>query len=243
MGRQDERERGKEKRGHTVPLASPSPSIAPPPKKNSITHQSQMLIARRALPLSCRRHPGASPLDPFHHPGRAPAAPLLRPPPPTPTPTMAARASANAAAGSAPSNPPAPPPLPPPRTDAQNVLGGALECCCTSPMTGWHRDGFCRTGSGDLGLHTVCSYVTRAFLDYTKSRGNDLETPVGRSFPGLKPGDKWCLCAGRWLEASRAGVAPPVVLAATHARALEVVSLEELKEHAWEGGEVGKEEA
>lgn len=122
---------------------------------------------------------------------------------------------------------------PPPRADAQNVLGGPLECCCTSPMTGWHRDGFCRTGSNDYGVHTVCARVTREFLDFTKARGNDLETAHPPSFPGLKPGDRWCLCAGRWKEAMEAGAAPPVVLAATHMRTLETVSLAELQRHAW----------
>ncbi|MEH2225508.1 MULTISPECIES: DUF2237 family protein [unclassified Nostoc] len=118
-------------------------------------------------------------------------------------------------------------------TDAKNVIDGNLEVCCTSPMTGFHRDGFCRTGGQDFGSHVVCAQVTSEFLEFTKSQGNDLSTPVPDfNFPGLKPGDRWCLCASRWQEALEAGVAPPVILSATHARALEVVSLDELKKHA-----------
>ncbi|WP_199249018.1 DUF2237 family protein [[Phormidium] sp. ETS-05] len=118
-------------------------------------------------------------------------------------------------------------------TEASNVLGEKLEICCQSPMTGFYRDGKCRTGGGDIGMHVVCAKVTPEFLDFTKSRGNDLSTPAPMySFPGLKPGDCWCLCAARWKEALDAGVAPPVVLAATHASALEYVSLDDLKQHA-----------
>ncbi|MEH2178931.1 DUF2237 family protein [Nostoc sp.] len=118
-------------------------------------------------------------------------------------------------------------------TDAKNVIDGNLEVCCTSPMTGFYRDGFCRTGGQDFGSHVVCAQVTSEFLEFTKSRGNDLSTAAPDSnFPGLKPGDRWCLCASRWQEALEAGVAPPVILSATHARALEVVSLDELKKHA-----------
>lgn len=116
---------------------------------------------------------------------------------------------------------------------ARNVLGGVLETCCTSPMTGFYRDGKCNTGAGDLGAHIICAEVTAAFLAFTQSQGNDLSTPMPRfNFPGLKPGDRWCLCATRWQEALDAGVAPPVVLSATHAVALEHVSLESLKHHA-----------
>jgi uncharacterized protein (DUF2237 family) len=118
-------------------------------------------------------------------------------------------------------------------TEAKNVIGGNLEACCTSPMTGFYRDGFCRTGGQDFGSHVLCAEVTLEFLEFTKSRGNDLSTPVPDfNFPGLKPGDRWCLCASRWQEALDAGVAPPVILSATHARALEVVSLDELKKYA-----------
>ncbi|MEH1934820.1 MAG: DUF2237 domain-containing protein [Nostoc sp.] len=118
-------------------------------------------------------------------------------------------------------------------TDAKNVIDGNLEVCCTSPMTGFYRDGFCRTGGQDFGSHVICAEVTSEFLEFTKSRGNDLSTPVPDfNFPGLKPGDRWCLCASRWQEALDAGVAPPVILSATHARALEVVSLDELKKYA-----------
>ncbi len=116
---------------------------------------------------------------------------------------------------------------------ASNVLGTPLEICCTSPMTGFYRDGMCNTGAGDFGAHTVCAQVTEEFLLFSKARGNDLSTPVpAYAFPGLKPGDRWCLCASRWKEALDAGVAPPVVLSATHASTLEYVSLDDLKQHA-----------
>ncbi|MEG4803803.1 DUF2237 domain-containing protein [Microcoleus sp. ARI1-B5] len=118
-------------------------------------------------------------------------------------------------------------------TEATNVLGTKLETCCTSPMTGYYRDGKCNTGGGDLGVHTVCAQMTEDFLQFTKRMGNDLSTPVPEfNFPGLKPGDCWCLCASRWKEAMDAGCAPRVVLSATHALTLEYVSLDELKEHA-----------
>jgi uncharacterized protein (DUF2237 family) len=118
-------------------------------------------------------------------------------------------------------------------TDATNVLGEKLQSCCTSPLTGFYRDGKCNTGGGDFGAHVVCAEMTEEFLSFTKSQGNDLSTPVPAfNFPGLKPGDRWCLCASRWQEALEQGVAPPVVLSATHALALEYVSLEQLKQHA-----------
>ncbi|MGJ5630480.1 DUF2237 family protein [Nostoc sp. CALU 1950] len=118
-------------------------------------------------------------------------------------------------------------------TNAKNVIDGNLEVCCNSPMTGFYRDGLCRTGGQDFGSHVVCAQVTSEFLEFTKSQGNDLSTAVPDfNFPGLKPGDRWCLCASRWQQALEAGVAPPVILSATHARALEVVSLDELKKHA-----------
>jgi hypothetical protein len=114
-----------------------------------------------------------------------------------------------------------------------NVLGEPLASCSEEPKTGYFRDGCCNTDGGDLGRHVVCARVTREFLDYSRGQGNDLVTPRPEfDFPGLNPGDQWCLCAGRWLEALRAGVAPPVVLAATHAASLEVVELAELKRHA-----------
>ncbi|MEM9543617.1 MAG: DUF2237 domain-containing protein [Cyanobacteria bacterium P01_E01_bin.42] len=117
--------------------------------------------------------------------------------------------------------------------DPKNVLGTPLECCCTSPMTGFYRDGYCQTGEQDYGSHVVCAQMTPAFLEFTKARGNDLSTPVpAYQFPGLKAGDRWCLCASRWQEAFEIGVAPPVNLAATHVRALEVIALEDLKKHA-----------
>ena len=118
-------------------------------------------------------------------------------------------------------------------SEAMNVIGSQLESCCTSPMTGFYRNGKCSTGAGDFGAHVVCAQMTEEFLSFTRSQGNDLSTPVERfNFPGLKPGDRWCLCAARWQEALDAGVAPPVVLSATHAMALEYVSMDDLKRHA-----------
>ncbi|MFM5891249.1 MAG: DUF2237 family protein [Dolichospermum sp.] len=117
-------------------------------------------------------------------------------------------------------------------TEPKNVLGTKLELCCTSPITGFYRDGFCNTGGQDMGMHVVCAQVTEEFLQYTKLQGNDLSTPAPYfSFPGLKPGDCWCLCAARWQEALEAGVAPPVILEATHARTLEVCDLADLEKH------------
>jgi len=116
---------------------------------------------------------------------------------------------------------------------ARNVLGGPLATCCTAPMTGFYRDGNCHTGPQDLGTHVVCAQVTREFLEFSVARGNNLVTPVPQfHFPGLNPGDKWCLGVARWKEALDAGVAPLVVLAATHEKALEFVSLADLKRHA-----------
>lgn len=115
----------------------------------------------------------------------------------------------------------------------KNVLGGELESCCTSPMTGFYRDGHCSTDDSDQGSHTVCARMTAEFLVFSKRTGNDLSTPHPEfGFPGLKPGDKWCVCVSRWEDAFLAGVAPRIVLAATHERALDVVELEELKAHA-----------
>ena len=114
-----------------------------------------------------------------------------------------------------------------------NVLGGRLEPCSVEPRTGFYRDGCCNTGPEDLGLHVVCARMTVKFLAFSAERGNDLSTPQPEvGFPGLKPGDRWCLCAGRWREALDAGVAPPVVLSATHEEALAVVALDDLKRHA-----------
>jgi uncharacterized protein (DUF2237 family) len=114
-----------------------------------------------------------------------------------------------------------------------NVLGTELKSCCRDPMTGFYRDGFCRTGPEDTGMHTVCIEVTRHFLDFSVLDGNDLVTPHPEwSFPGLQPGDRWCLCVTRWSDALKRGVAPPVDLEATHSSALEFVSLEDLKAHA-----------
>lgn len=116
---------------------------------------------------------------------------------------------------------------------ARNVMGGPLEPCSFKPLTGFFRDGCCNTSAQDLGSHTVCVVVTGEFLRFSKSRGNDLSTPMPQfEFPGLQPGDRWCLCAARWREALAAGMAPRVVLAATHAAALEIVALDDLKRHA-----------
>jgi len=114
-----------------------------------------------------------------------------------------------------------------------NVLGGDLEPCGNDPVTGFFRDGCCSTGSEDLGSHTVCAVMTAPFLEHQRAIGNDLITPLPvYQFPGLEPGDRWCVVAVRWFEAYEAGVAAPVVLAATHARALDVIPLEALREHA-----------
>ncbi len=116
---------------------------------------------------------------------------------------------------------------------AKNVLGTPLKTCSTAPMTGFYRNGCCDTGVDDVGLHIVCIQVTAQFLAFSKSRGNDLSTPHREyGFPGLKPGERWCLCATRWVEALDAGVAPAVVLEATHISALEFADLEDLQRHA-----------
>lgn len=116
---------------------------------------------------------------------------------------------------------------------ARNVLGGELETCSTDPLTGFYRNGCCDTGGEDAGVHTVCARVTAEFLDFSREQGNDLSAPRPEfGFAGLAPGDRWCLCASRWVEALREGVAPPVVLEATHARTLEWVDLDDLRAHA-----------
>ena len=116
-----------------------------------------------------------------------------------------------------------------------NVLGDPLELCCTDPMTGFYRNGMCTTGPYDHGLHTVCVKVTGEFLEFSRSRGNDLSTPAPHfDFPGLIEGDKWCLCVSRWKEALDHGIAPQVYLKATHISALEYVDLEDLQAHAVE---------
>jgi uncharacterized protein (DUF2237 family) len=114
-----------------------------------------------------------------------------------------------------------------------NVLGEPLETCSLSPLTGFLRDGDCRIRSNDYGRHGVCAQVTDTFLEFTKSRGNDLSTPQPMSgFPGLKPGDRWCLCVDRWKEAEANGFAPPVILAATHAATTRHVPLDRLKQYS-----------
>ena len=116
---------------------------------------------------------------------------------------------------------------------ASNILGTPLQSCCSDPVTGFYRDGFCHTGPGDHGLHTVCAVMTEEFLAFTRSRGNDLSTAIPEfGFPGLKPGNRWCVCVTRWVEALDAGVAPPVCLEATHVGALEFVSLEDFQANA-----------
>ena len=115
----------------------------------------------------------------------------------------------------------------------RNVLGGPLATCSRDPLTGFFRDGCCRTGADDAGVHTVCAVMTPDFLEFTVRAGNDLVTPQPQwGFPGLVAGDRWCLCASRWLEAARAGHAPPVVHEATHEKTLAIVPLDLLEKHA-----------
>ena len=114
----------------------------------------------------------------------------------------------------------------------KNILGTNLEVCSLNPITGFTRSGCCETGPEDLGQHTLCAEVTDEFLQFSKLQGNDLMTPRPEfNFTGLKPGDRWCLCASRWLEALEEGLAPPVILEATHEKALEIIDLAELKYH------------
>jgi uncharacterized protein (DUF2237 family) len=121
------------------------------------------------------------------------------------------------------------------RPKPKNVLGSELKICCTNPMTGFYRDGYCRTGADDRGSHTICIYATADFLEFSRARGNDLTTPRPEfNFPGLVEGDKWCLVALRWQEAFDAGAAPKVILEATHESALQFVSLEDLQNHRFE---------
>lgn len=119
----------------------------------------------------------------------------------------------------------------------KNVLGQALAPCSNSPRTGFYRDGCCNTGPEDLGLHVICAQMTGEFLAFSKAQGNDLSTPMpDQGFAGLRPGDRWCLCAGRWREAFEAGHAPPVVLSASHEETLAIVPLAVLKRHAIDAG-------
>jgi len=120
-----------------------------------------------------------------------------------------------------------------PMNPDRNVLGGPLEPCSMAPRTGFYRDGCCNTGHEDMGLHVVCAQVTRPFLEFARRQGNDLVTPAPQyAFPGLKPGDRWCVCAATWRQAYEAGVAPPVMLRATHEETLAVIALEALEAHA-----------
>ena len=114
----------------------------------------------------------------------------------------------------------------------KNVMGGPLALHCTSPQTGFYRDGYCRTGEADTGSHVIAAIITDEFLEFTKLQGNDLQTPLTMyDFPGLKSGDRWCLCAMRWGEAHEAGVAPPIVLEACHEKALKYIPLDILKSY------------
>ena len=118
---------------------------------------------------------------------------------------------------------------------ARNVLGTPLTTCSTEPLTGWRRNGCCDSGPGDTGMHILCAVMTASFLAFSREAGNDLSTPRPEyGFPGLQPGDRWCLCVSRWVEADHAEVAPPVVLEATHISTLEFVELNRLKEMAHE---------
>lgn len=122
------------------------------------------------------------------------------------------------------------------KDESVNVLGEPLRPCSYDPMTGFWRDGCCNTGPADRGEHTVCARMTAEFLAFSRARGNDLSTPRPEfGFPGLRPGDRWCLCAPRWVEALRAGVAPKVVLASTHRSVLALVPLDVLQAHALPG--------
>ncbi len=119
------------------------------------------------------------------------------------------------------------------KDDSLNVFGEKLESCSEDPLTGFFRDGCCNTNEQDLGNHTVCVQLTQEFLEYSRFRGNDLSTPRPEfGFPGLKPGQRWCLCAQRWLEAFEHDMAPKVYLQRTHIRALEIITLEKLKSYA-----------
>tara|TARA_B100000989_G_scaffold297336_1_gene282862 strand:- start:7073 stop:7447 length:375 start_codon:yes stop_codon:yes gene_type:complete len=116
----------------------------------------------------------------------------------------------------------------------KNVFGGPLDLCCTNPKTGYFRDGLCRTGLPDTGTHTVCAIMTDEFLQFSASRGNDLITPISYyQFPGLKAGDRWCLCITRWIQAEKAGKAPKIILEATHEKSLEYVELDTLVKYAF----------
>lgn len=118
------------------------------------------------------------------------------------------------------------------KKEIKNVLGSKLQSCCTDPLTGFYRDGYCKTGEQDVGTHVVCAVMTNEFLEYTKAKGNDLSTPRPEwQFPGLKAGDTWCLCITRWIEAVKADKAPKVVLEATHKSALEYTDFETLLEY------------
>lgn len=120
----------------------------------------------------------------------------------------------------------------------RNVLGGELQACSVDPVTGFYRNGKCQVGPEDLGCHAVCAKVTEEFLEFSRAAGNDLSTPVPEyGFPGLKPGDRWCVCAGRWKEALDAGFAPPIFLKATSEAALEYVSRSLLEEYGIDDGE------
>ena len=115
---------------------------------------------------------------------------------------------------------------------AKNVLGTELQACCFEPKTGWYRDGFCNTDMNDHGSHVVCAEMTDEFLNFSAKCGNNLKTPMpAYGFPGLKAGDKWCLCVSRWKEAMEVGLAPPIILESSHQKALETVTIDDLRKH------------
>ena len=164
----------------------------------------------------------AYPPESVNHPSAFGASPIQTPAPESPPAGMSP----------SPLDPSPPAKLPPPGSSL-NVLGEPLLVCGCQPSTGWFRDGYCRTDPADLGRHTVCCVVSEAFLAYTRAQGNDLSTPApAYGFPGLKPGDAWCVCARRWLEAYEDGMAPPVRLEACESSTLEVIPLELLKQHS-----------
>jgi len=122
------------------------------------------------------------------------------------------------------------------KAKAKNVLHENLILCCEDPKTGFYRDGFCNTGQSDVGTHIVCAVMTDEFLQFSLSKGNDLISPLADSqFPGLKEGDKWCLCISRWLEAEEAGVGPPVILESSHRKCLEYIDLAQLEKYQYKG--------
>lgn len=176
-----------------------------------------VLLLGALCPLGCGRAPSPTPSSSVS----ATSAPASAPPPGS----ACGAAPAEVEACALPSAPVTS------RRDDKSLTGDPLAVCSSAPLTGWFRDGKCSAGADDTGVHVVCAKLTDEFLSFTKSKGNDLVTPRD-AFPGLRAGQQWCLCASRWDEAERAGVAPPVVIDATHASATRVVGVEKLKAHA-----------